>query len=77
MSINFAEKLVLKSALSHLLSHWPAHLVWVFPLIAFLEPSLKAYEAAHPAAVASQAIGIVLGVLARYVAPYVGTGASS
>lgn len=76
MPINFAEKLVLKSALSHVLSHWPAHLVWVFPVVAFLTPSLKAYEAGHPGAVVSQAIGIFLGVIARYVAPYIGPGAS-
>lgn len=77
MGPSFAEKLVLKSAFTHLLSHWPAHLVWVFPVLAFLDPSLKAYEAAHPGAAVSQGIGIFLGVIARYVAPYIGKGASA
>lgn len=77
MSINFGEKLVLKATLSHVLSHWPAHLVWVFPLVAFLVPSLKSYEGAHPGALASQLIGIGLSVIARYISPYIGPGASS
>jgi len=72
MGLNLAERLILKSAVSHLLSHWPAHLVWVFPLIAFLVPSAKAYEAAHPAAVTSQVVGVLLSVVARYIAPYIG-----
>lgn len=77
MGPNFAEKLVLKSALSHLLSHWPAHLVWVFPIVAFFVPSLKTYEAGHPGAVASQVIGVFLSVIARYVAPYIGKPGAS
>lgn len=77
MGLNFVERLFVKNFLSHLLSHWPAHLVWVFPVIAFLTPSLKAYEAAHPGAEISQAIGIFLVVIARYIAPNVGAGASS
>lgn len=77
MGLNFAEKLVLKNALSHVLSHWPAHLVWVFPVVAFLVPSLKTYEASHPGALASQGIGILLSVIARYISPYIGTGASA
>lgn len=75
VGLNFAERLIVKNALSHLLSHWPAHLVWVFPVVAFLVPSLKAYEVAHPGAEISQAIGIALTVLARYIAPYVGASA--
>lgn len=67
----------MKKTLSHVLSHWPAHLVWVFPVIAFLVPSLKSYEAAHPGALASQVIGIVLAVVARYISPFVGTGVST
>lgn len=76
MGLNFAERFVVKKAISHLLSHWPAHLVWIFPVVAFLIPSLKAYEVAHPGAIASQVIGEFLIVIARYVAPFVGTGAS-
>lgn len=76
MRLNWSEKLVLKDALNHLVSHWPAHLVWVFPIVAFLVPSLKAYETSHPGALLSQTIGIVLSVAARYIAPYVGTGAA-
>lgn len=75
--MNFAQRLFVKAMLKHLLSHWPAHLVWIFPIIAFLVPSLNAYEAGHPGAELSQAIGIVLTVIARYIAPYIKTGASS
>lgn len=69
MGLNFFERLIVKKFFSHLLSHWPAHLVWVFPTVAFFTPSLKSYEAAHPGAVASQVIGIVLVLLARYGKP--------
>lgn len=67
----------MKKFFSHLLSHWPAHLMWVFPVVIFLTPSLKAYESAHPGADVSQVIGIFLTVVARYVAPYVGSGAAA
>lgn len=59
----------MKRFLSHLLSHWPAHLAWIFPLVEFLTPSLKAWENAHPSAQVSQYIAIVLSLLARYHAP--------
>jgi uncharacterized membrane protein YjjB (DUF3815 family) len=72
MGLNFFERLTLKTALAHLLSHWPAHLVWVFPAVAFLVPSLKSYEGSHPGALISQIIGICLSVAARYISPYVG-----
>lgn len=77
MGLNFAERLFVKQFFSHLVSHWPGHLVWVFPVIAFFVPSLKAYESSHPGAEISQVIGIVLTVVARYVAPYVGSGAAA
>lgn len=67
MGLNFFERLIVKKFASHLLSHWPAHLAWVFPLVVLLSPSLKSYESAHPNALASQVIGIFLTLVARYV----------
>lgn len=75
VGLNFAERFFVKSFFSHLLSHWPAHLLWIFPVIAFAIPSLKAYETSHPGAAVSQVIGIFLTVVARYVAPYIGASA--
>ena len=57
----------MKKFFAHLLSHWPAHLLWVFPVVVFLVPSLKAYEVAHPGAEISQVIGMFLTFLARYL----------
>lgn len=66
MGLNFIERFMVKKALQHLLSHWPAHLAWVFPAAAFFYPSLHAWEAAHPKTLAAQIIGIALSLLARY-----------
>lgn len=66
MGLNFFERYLVKKTLQHLLSHWPAHLAWVFPVAAFFYPSLHAWEAAHPKTLAAQIIGIVLSLLARY-----------
>jgi hypothetical protein len=70
--MDLPERLAAKAVIKHLLSHWPAHLVWVWPVIAFLVPSLHAYEAAHHGAEVSQAIGIFLSVAARYITPAAG-----
>jgi hypothetical protein len=67
--VNFLERLIVKSFLSHLLSHFPAHLAWIFPVVVFATPSLRAWEAAHRGALSSQIIGILLAVVARYVSP--------
>lgn len=52
--------------MGHAARHWPIHLSWIYVVCAFLVPSLKAWETAHPSALVSQAVGVVLILAARY-----------
>lgn len=65
----------MKRILSHLLSHFPAHLSWVWPIVSYLTPSIRAYDDSHPGATYAQLGAIFLSLIARYVSPKAGKAA--